>query len=368
MTEPKCPYFGICGGCVTQHVPYELQLENKKAQLQRAINYEDIKVISDEPYNYRNRMDFHFHKGGVGFRQKGNWKNIVDIERCEISNPKLNQLLTEVREFFKEPDYFHLQKQTGTLKYAVIRTADTSSISFVLNQESTTIEDTTKEIEKFAKVSSADNIVVSYVKAKQDVTVSSEFYVVKGSDELQTTYNDKVFKYSCQGFFQNNHEMAVKMHNYVTSLLKKEDTQNDFLLDIYGGVGAFGIMNAKMFKQVLTVEAVIECTESAKNNIQLNELSNISALTKDAKQVAKLPIKKPVTVITDPPRSGMHRNTVKWLNESGAKRIIYISCNPVQMGKELKQMPNYEIREAALCDLFPQTNHMEGVVELVLKE
>lgn len=368
MTTPKCPYFGICGGCVTQHIPYELQLQNKRDQLFRAIEYEDIKVISDYEYKYRNRMDFHFHKGGVGFRKKGDWKSIIDIEKCEISNPKLNQLLSEVREFFKEPDYFHLHKQTGTLKYAVIRTADISSISFVLNQDSTTIEDTTKEIEKFAKITSADNIVVTYVPAKTDNTTSSEFYVIKGSDELQTTYNDKVFKYSCQGFFQNNHEMALKMHNYVTGLLKKEDTKQDFLLDLYGGVGAFGIMNAELFKEVLTVEAVIECTTSANNNIKLNNLKNVSAKTKDAKQVGKLPIKTPLTVITDPPRSGMHRNTVKWLNESGAKRIIYISCNPVQMGKELKQMPNYEIREAALCDLFPQTNHMEGVVELVLKK
>jgi 23S rRNA (uracil-5-)-methyltransferase RumA len=313
-------------------------------------------------------MDFHFHANGVGFRKRGDWRNLVDIESCAISNPKLNLLLKEVREYFTKPDYFHLQKQTGTLKYAVIRTADVSSISFVLNMDSTTIESTSKDIEKFAKTSSANNIVITYVGKKQDVTISSEFYCVKGSDQLQTTYNNKVFKYSCQGFFQNNHNMALKMHNYVTELLKKEDTKNDFLLDLYGGVGAFGIMNAELFKEVLTVECVKECTDSANQNIKLNNITNVKAQTKDAKQVAKLDVKKPLTVITDPPRSGMHRKTVQWLNESGAKRIIYISCNPSQMGKELKQLSNYEIREAALCDLFPQTNHMEGVVELVLKK
>ena len=146
MVEPKCPYFNNCGGCSTQHINYEIQLANKKELVDSAIQNsgitnqsKQIQIFSDNPYCYRNRMDFIFHPKGLGFRKKGKFYKIIDIGQCVISNDKLNALLKEVRDWFnqnrKHLDVFNTTKKPGTLRYAVIRATefkDDSSISFVL--------------------------------------------------------------------------------------------------------------------------------------------------------------------------------------------------------------------------------------------
>ena len=110
MVEPLCPYFGTCGGCVTQHVPYEVQVENKRKTLAHTIHFEQITVHTDTPYFYRNRMDFLFHSGGLGFREHNKWWKVVDVEKCVISNERLNTLLQELRTFFNNCDVFDIRK------------------------------------------------------------------------------------------------------------------------------------------------------------------------------------------------------------------------------------------------------------------
>ena len=136
MSDPKCEYFKQCGGCSTQHIDYELQLQNKKQNVANYLNISEknIEIFSDEPYNYRNRMDFIFQPKGLGFREKGKWWKIVDIEKCEISTQKLNDLLQEIRsEFPKEITTFDVKQKIGTLRYATIRTpTEDSSVTFIL--------------------------------------------------------------------------------------------------------------------------------------------------------------------------------------------------------------------------------------------
>ena len=249
MTEPLCPYFGKCGGCSSQHIAYDVQLDNKRKQLSQSIKYDQdsIEIFSGEPYNYRNRMDFIFHKSGLGLREKGDWKSIVDIERCAISDERLNELLKYVREYFKDigDEAFDVKRHSGTFRYAVIRTpSNDSSISFVLNSDSSNNGEAVSKIKEFAKHTKANNVVVTYVPSNTDVSISEEFFVVKGSDMLNEDYVDRSFSYSVQGFFQNNSAMAESMQEHVQSLIKKYDTKDLTLLDLYCGVGTFGIINS----------------------------------------------------------------------------------------------------------------------------
>ncbi len=374
MTQARCPYFGKCGGCSSQHIDYETQLENKKQQLIQAIRTKtdeepEIKAFSGSPYGYRNRMDFIFHPNGLGFRAKGQWKKIIDIKECPISNKRLNELLKETRDFFKEPDAFDVKKHSGTFRYAVIRTPQKdSSISFVLNSDSSRIKEAIEKIKEFSKTTTAKNIIVTYVPAHTDHSISEDFFVVKGSEFLKETYLDKTFEYHVQGFFQNNYEIAEKMHEYIHQLAKEHDTKKMTLLDLYGGVGTFGIINAPLFKEAYTIESFPGCTESAKKNIEQNKVKNIKAITLDAKKLKDAELSRPLFVITDPPRSGMNPKTIKQLNRLKPEVIIYISCNLNQLGKELPRFIDYKIRSAALFDMFPQTPHCEGVVELVREQ
>jgi 23S rRNA (uracil-5-)-methyltransferase RumA len=364
--EPLCPYFGKCGGCSSQHISYSQQIEAKKKQLANAIKFEGIPVFHGKEYNYRNRMDFIFNNAGLGFRKKQNLRQVVDVENCAISEEKLNLLLKEARAFFKDVDVFDAKKNTGTFRYAVIRTPkDDSSISFVLNSDSQNVAQAIEKIKLFAETSKANNIIITYVPKNTDSSVSNDFFAVKGSDVLKENLLGKTFFYSVQGFFQNNTDMAEKLQEYVNSLLKNYEAKDAQLLDLYAGVGTFGIVNANLFKEVKIVESAKECIDAAEKNIRANNITNAEAVLLDAKNLKKLELKTPLFVITDPPRSGMHPRTIDQLNNLNPELIIYISCNIQQLSKDLPKFKGYKLKSAAMFDLFPQTPHIEAVVELV---
>lgn len=387
MENAKCPYFGECGGCSAQHIPYEAQVENKKQFVSDLIkksgmeNNSEIKVFSDKPFSYRNRMDFIIFNEGIGFRKKGDWKKTLDIKDCPISNEKLNSLLAEVRDFLsrnrEKIKVFDIFKHSGTLRYAVIRSPDfsnDSSISFVLNSDQ--VDNETLELLKgFSQNCSANNVVLAYVPKNTDNSISEEYAVIKGNDFLKEKFCGYDFYYDIQGFFQNNSVMAEKMLKYVQNLFKSYNLNKDksLLVDLYGGVGTFGIINSSMFSEVLTIESYKKSTEKADMNIKSNSIQNVKAICQDAMSLKKLSLDawskgKDLYVLTDPPRSGMHKKTIQYLLEIKPKKIVYVSCNPQQLSSELEKFKElYKADSVAVFDLFPQTPHIETVVELSLK-
>ncbi|MDO8655934.1 MAG: 23S rRNA (uracil(1939)-C(5))-methyltransferase RlmD [Nanoarchaeota archaeon] len=369
MAIPPCPYFNKCGGCTTQHIDYPLQVEQKRKALAHVIQYDDIKIFSGNEYAYRNRMDFVFHPRGLGLRERGKWYSIVDIQNCAISDAKINQLLQEVQDYFKNPDSFDVRKHTGTFRYAVIRATSVgdSSISFVLNDDSSRLGEAVEKIKQFSIKTTAKNIMIAAVPSHTDVSISEDSSVIKGNEYLQEELMGKRFYFSIQGFFQNNSQMAQKMQEYVHSVLRQYPaTSSAHLLDLYGGVGTFGIINADLFAGITIID-MGPSIDAATKNLQENKIANGIAHNMDAMQLKKLSFPKPLFVITDPPRTGMHSKTIDQLNVLQPEVIIYISCNVAQLEKELPKLKNYSIKSAALFDLFPQTNHSEAVVELVRK-
>lgn len=366
MAIPPCPYFNTCGGCTTQHLDYSLQIEQKRKALAQAVNFSDIKIFSGKEYSYRNRMDFVFHSRGLGLRERGKWYSIVDIQKCVISDEKINTLLREVQGYFANPDAFDVRKHTGTFRYAVIRATllGDTSISFVLNENSSRLGEAVAKITQFSAKTTAKNIMVAVVPAQTDVSISENASVIKGSKYLQEQFLGKTFYFPIQGFFQNNSPMAEKMQEYVRGLLQQYPTFSAHLLDLYGGVGTFGIINADLFQGVTIIDIGLSI-DAAYKNMEANYIKNGTALVLDARQLKKISFPRPLFVITDPPRTGMHPKTIDQLNALQPEVIIYISCNISQLEKELPKLKNYTIKSAALFDLFPQTNHSEAVVELV---
>lgn len=368
MVKPKCKYFNKCGGCLLQNKEYKEQLELKKSVLTEITGFKKIPVFFGKPFNYRNRLDLIFHKGGLGFRARKKWHEIVDIESCEIGEKRINELITEIKKEFKNIDAFDLIEKKGTYKFVVIRTPKNDSlISFVLNSKSKNLEKAINKIISFSKKCSAKNVLIALVEPERDTTISDNIKIIKGSNLLNENLMDHNFIFSGQGFFQNNTEMAEKMHEYCNQLIKKYNTKNTCLLDLYGGVGTFGIINSNLFNKVIIAENVKNAIDCAKINIKNNHVKNADAKVLDAKHIKMLNLKAPLFVITDPPRGGMHPKTIIYLNKIKPKVIIYISCNIKQFEKELNMLRNYKIKSVALFDLFPQTEHSESVIELVLK-
>lgn len=366
VAKSLCPYFGRCGGCTFQDVDYPLQLERKKNKVAKVLNLPDFPVFSGREYFYRHRMDMIFHQDGLGFREKGKWYSVVDVERCVISNEKLNELIKEVKDFFTDVDVFQARQNTGTFRYAVLRTPPSdSSVSIVLNERSPNLKEAEERIKDFTRTTSARNLLITYVPPNRDVSVSENFKVVKGQEWLKEEYLGKRLWYPVQGFFQNNHDVGEKMHIHCRSLLQKSETKNTHLLDLYGGVGTFAIINADLFQSATILENSQQAIEAAEKNIQENTANNVNVVLADSKHLKRIEMPQPLFVIVDPPRSGIHSKTIKCLKALRPEAIIYASCNLKQLDKDLKEFEEYRIQSAALFDLFPQTPHMETVIELI---
>ncbi|MFH1175031.1 MAG: 23S rRNA (uracil(1939)-C(5))-methyltransferase RlmD [archaeon] len=361
-----CQYFEKCGGCTAQHIPYELQLENKRKLVERIVQH-PVNVYSAAPFGYRNRMDFVFSKDGLALRKKGDWKTLIPVAHCPISNEGVNRLLGEVQDWFSRTklDVFDISSKHGTLRYCVIRhTKDDSSLGFIINADSTKVKEAVDAITLFSSTTSAGNVIIGYVPSETDVSNTEDYFVVKGKEDIIEELLGRAFSFNVQGFFQNNTTMAERMVQFVKETLTKEQTANATLLDLYGGVGLFGISLADKFRHVHVVENFAGSIASAKKNAELNHVQ-INAVVGDAANAYKLPLRKPLYVITDPPRSGMHSKAIERLLALQPSMIIYISCNPEQLGKELpKFLKHYSLADAAMFDLFPQTLHVECIVVL----
>jgi len=365
--EALCPYFGRCGGCAFQDIPYPQQVKDKTRILADTLKIKEIEVFTGPPFHYRQRMDFVFHSGGLGLREKGRWYQIVDIESCLIANQALNQLMTEIRDFFRDVDVFDLRKKVGTFRYAVIRTPPSdSSISIVLNQASSRREEAREIIKEFATQTTAQNVLITYVPPNRDVSVSEEYEIVKGTDFLQEELLGQTFEYPIQGFFQNNHLLTEKLQRYCRELLLEDKSQlpQAYLLDLYAGVGTFGLLNAEHFRKVILVENHPPSLEAARHNIVANNHRNIEPLLHDAKYLKNIILPQPLVVIADPPRSGVHPRALKYLNRIKPQRILYISCNIRQLRTDLSLLDNFRVKRVAFFDFFPHTPHIEAVVEL----
>jgi len=282
------------------------------------------------------------------------------VRRCEIADERINAIADEVNSEFIDVD-------TKTLFGAVIRCADNTSVSFVLNEDSTRLGPAIEKIKAFN--TSADNVTVTY--ARPGEMTSEESFAVRGGETLTQSYLGKKFSYDVQGFFQNNHDVAEKMLAYCVGILQKENTKESCLLDLYGGVGVFGIAASKLFRQVLIVESFAKSVEAAKTNIERNNAKNVNVVAANARSLKRMEIPRgrELLVITDPPRTGMDPETILHLKELEPAKIIYISCNPEQLAKDLKKFSGsgYSIKSAALFDMFPQTKHTEAVFELEQK-
>lgn len=377
MATPLCPYFGSCGGCSSQHIDYSLQTENKKQMVINELKKnnivfpENVQLISGNEYFYRNRMDFVFSNEGPGLRRKGSFRDIVQIRKCVISNNKINQLLDEVWRWFEankdKLDVFEMRRNTGTLRYSVIRAsenADSSTITFILNDDSQKIAEHTELIRGFAEKSSAKNVLIARVPHNSDLSTSEDCFAVKGDEKMEESVLGNKIIFHSQSFFQNNTKMAEKMVGYCRDLLKNHQTDDSMLIDLYGGAGTFGICMSDMFRKVMIIDNEGLNIQCAKANIEGN--NKIEAIACDAASMQKLNIKeKDLFMIADPPRSGMHPKAIANIINLRPKTLIYVSCNPQQTAKELKTFTKYyDVASVAVLDLFPQTPHTEAIFEL----
>ena len=329
--KPICPYFNICGGCQLMHIPYEEQLKFKQEKIENIIHkYTDNslkinKIIKcDNIYNYRNKATIHvFNKKGF---YKENTNEIININYCYLLDNKINEILKELNNKKLDNDEIIIKSNgIDTLVYHENNNNDLSNIN-------------------------TNNIIL---KDK----------IIKGNNYIIETLNDYKFIVSPLSFFQVNTKQTIKLYNTIKKLANLN--QNDNLLDLYCGTGTIGIYLSKYCNKVLGVEINKHAISDANKNKELNNIDNIEFIVGDAKDIIKSTKFIPNVIIVDPPRSGLFKGMINDLLKFNADKIIYVSCEPITLARDLKELMNYyNIKEIQPVDMFPNTYHVENVVLL----
>jgi 23S rRNA (uracil1939-C5)-methyltransferase len=325
-TEPKCPYFGRCGGCNFQHLKYAAQLEAKVAIVRDClsrigkINYEpEIPIIgSPRDYEYRARAQWHLdtRKKKFGYFQRKSHE-IIDVEVCPILTPELEQTLENLRQEISWESFWS--------EIVEIEAANPGAETSVYSAE-----------------------------------------IIEPTDEIAFASNGEKYFYDATSFFQGN---PFLIESLVETALK--DAAGESALDLYCGVGLFTLPLARNFENVSGVEGYEKAIDFAKKNAANARLSNVKFFRENVADWLKENtenLKNLDFVLLDPPRAGTERETIESLVKLQAKQISYVSCEPSTLARDLKTLTesSYRIELITALDLFPQTHHVETIVRLKL--
>jgi len=336
----KCPYFLECGGCNLLHMSYDNTLEYKLDKIknilsQAKINFEDINVIkNDQEFNYRNKIELKIVDGKVGYYKKES-HSLVEIENCIVAKQAIN-------DFIKDIGYLNLTNALVTIRCNY-------------NDELLIIIETNDDMLIDTKYLSSKHKIVGIVFNGK---------VMYGEKHFIDIINHNLFRVSYDAFFQVNPFITSKMFE----LLKKYIPNSDVVLDLYAGVGTLGIVASSKAKKVYSVEIIENAIKDGLVNAKMNKIDNIYFMLGDVAKVIDK-IKDTIDcIIVDPPRQGLDSKTKKFLINEKVNTIIYISCDPMTLARDLKDLENYyEIKEFNIMDMFSYTYHVESMVVLKLK-
>jgi len=374
---PDCDTYKRCGGCNLRHVEYEETLNIKNEKVQNLVNKTLSKKIKVQetlgmgnPYNYRNKAIY-----PVGADKNGNLifgvyakrtHEIIPIKECMIQNDISAQIakyvLDQMRKFGIST--YNESTQNGLVRHIVTKVGIQTNeimVIIVINGKEMPNELTIANniIDEFPNVKT----VVKNINMKNtNVIMGDKNENIVGRGYITDILGDFIFKISPMSFYQVNPIQAEALYNI--AIEKANITNNDIVCDLYCGIGTIGIFASKYAKKVYGIEIVNQAIEDAKANAKLNKVNNIDFICGDVELAFDRLIKKenvkPDVVIVDPPRKGLDINTINNILNLKVDRVVYISCNPATMVRDLKMMESeYEIVEVQPVDMFPFTSHVE---------
>lgn len=381
--EPKCPHFDACGGCTTQFLPYENQLELKSQQVLELLknagieNFEFLGIeISPEEFEYRNKMEFSFgdlEKGGeltLGMHMKGRSFSIINVDQCQIVDEDFRKILDTVVNYFREKQltYYRIMKREGYLRNLVIRKGSNTG-EILINIVTTSqmefdYEEITEILKNLSYKGEVKGILHTFNDSLSDVVQADSVDILYGRDYIVEELLGLKFKIAPESFFQTNSKGAEKLYSIVKEFLG--DASSKVVFDLYCGTGTIGQIVAPKAKKVLGIELIEEAVKSANENAELNGLSNCEFIAGDVAEVIKTVKDKPDLIILDPPRPGVHPVALDYVIKFNAPDIVYVSCNPKTLVTDLQvlQQAGYKVEKVKLMDMFPHTPHIETVVRL----
>ncbi len=368
---PKCEYFGKCGGCDLQHLKYAKQCEFKKNKVASALrNVTNVKIadtVFDEAFGYRNKMVFVASGKPIklGMLKKGS-HDFVEIKKCLLMGDILSRVFSLSAEYFGASEFegYNPKDKTGDIKYVVIREFGGSVLVTIVATKNLNLKDYYLKLMTLTK-----NIGLSIVISDSDKEIlSGKYFHLFGMEALEIDEFGINYKLNNLGFLQVNNKMKEKMYLRVL----EEISETDNVIDAYSGAGLLSAIVSKKAKNVVGIEINKSASASASKLIKENYITNCKFICGDvAKHLGSVASEfNEIVVILDPTRSGCNRVVCDTLlaNANKIKKIIYISCNPSTLGRDLDLLKHsFEVKTVIPYDLFPNTKHIETYVMLEKK-
>ena len=318
-TIPDCCYASICGGCQLQHLTFESENNYKtfkiKEIMQKYANITEDKVkgiVAIEPYHYRNKISFHIKNKRLGLYQKGS-NELVEIDKCLLLDTRLNGKIPNLKKELSQTNK-NITMRVGN---------DTNELMITVDNKST------------------HKHILSKIGKKE--------YLV-----------------SRESFFQINKAITKRLYDEIKQIIINNPTQN--VLDLYCGTGTIAIYISDVATKVLGIESCQAAIKDANKNKMKNNSHNCSFLLGKVEKLTSEITNQYDTVIVDPPRSGLDKKVIEKLLEISPHTIIYVSCDPVTLARDLKALKQqYEVDYIRPYNMFPRTYHIETLSVLHLK-
>ena len=379
---PFCKYFEMCGGCDTQHMKYSSQLHYKKEHLVQSLyKYMDKKlddrliedmVGSRKESSYRNKAQLPIRevKGQARFGLfRRNSNQVLTIHSCPVQHPLINKVMSQAVELM---DKHHMKaylpaKKSGLIKGLMVRVGqDTDEIQMVFAL--TKKDPLTVLVRELLKLNA--DIISIYTTidtdAKNQTYVNETTTCIYGKETIVTKLAGFSYELYPHSFFQLNSGVAVDFYEKMLELAKLKQT--DIIVDGYAGLATISHMASRFVKKGIAIEINPKAAENARVSLSNNNISNIKVITGDAFSVLKQMKEKIDVIFFYPPRTGLGDQMLFLLSKVRPKKIIYGSCNPSTLAKDLNQLSKlYDIKKVIPFDMFPQTAQVESVTLLSLK-
>lgn len=396
--KPKCSHANVCGGCTWQHISYKDQLSFKEQHVRdhiQRIAELDPGIVQpiigcDREFYYRNKMEYSFatrrwltreeinrdeyvddNQFSAGLHAPGRFDKILNLNECHLQDPVSFEILDFVRSYCIQHDIpaFNNRENEGFIRHLVIRNShftDDFMVNLVTFKDEPELVGKMADqlLEKFPVITT----IVNNVNDQPNPTAVGRFeHVIHGPGYIVDRIGNHSFKIHANAFFQTNTRQAEKLYSVARQYTGLES--GGHLFDLYCGVGTLSLYMADIADKVTGIEIVDVAVENANFNAKENGVENAEFVLGDMKDTFNSEFLEknghPDCVITDPPRAGMHPDVVEQLSNLSVNRLVYVSCNPSTMARDLKILKEfYTVDSVQPVDMFPQTYHIEAVAKL----
>ena len=400
-TEPRCFYFGTCGGCKWQHVDYAAQLEAKRQSVAEALVHAggfeedglDVQPVlgAESIYLYRNKMEFSFSQHrwltpdeiatgesfdtdfALGLHVPGNFLKVLDLHECHLQSTLSVRLVNDLRAFSKERDWkpWHIKAHTGWLRHLIVRhgehTGETMLVLVTNGRDEARIDEYAEHLQTaFPEVTTLVNVVHT---GPSQTSHGEAMHTVFGPGVIHDTIGPYRFEIAPNAFFQTNTRQAERLYEVARDFA--ELRPGDLVYDLYCGAGTISLFLSAHVRHVVGVELVEEAVQNARANARANGVDNCTFVAGDMLKLFTPAFVeehgRPDVLVVDPPRAGMHPKVVEQIAALRPERFVYVSCNPQSQARDLAGLKDlYTIEAVQPVDLFPHTHHVENVVKLRL--